>query len=254
MTVYHNIVHYEECIVPLLQRLSNVEYLTLLLAIDVARTRLNHFVDGFHLEKDIASYMPNLHIDTIRQSFMKHQQQSIDCAVDYFNNNYGQCQIYSLPFIGNRLDFISNRFPLFDINNTFSMVTMLLLFDDVKPFENLFFARIARALPYLRTLKVFNELKQQEKITVTTNNLEFAHLTTLTLFDIHMDYAEQFLYRTYLPCLIELAIDKDILLAIIAQDQQQARDNCSKVERVVTSEKFDDSLDAVRNFFPLAFF
>ncbi|CAF4716744.1 unnamed protein product, partial [Rotaria sp. Silwood2] len=114
MTVYHNIVHYEECIIPLLQRFSDVEHLTLLLAIDVARTRLNHFVDGFHLEKDIASYMPYLRqfsfhirstlknathidIDTIRQSFMKHQQQSIDCAVDYFNNNYGQCQIYSLP-------------------------------------------------------------------------------------------------------------------------------------------------------------
>jgi len=268
MTIYRNIVNYKECIVPLLQRFSNVEYLTLLLAINGTKTRLNHFVDGFDLEKDIVSYMPHLHqfnfhirsilknathieIDTIRQSLLKYQQQSVDCAVDYFNNNYGQCQIYSLPFIGNRLDFISNRFPLFHINNRFSMVTMLLLFDDVKPFENLFFVRIARALPHLRTLEVFNELEQQEKTTVTTNNLEFPHLSALILFEIHIDYAEQFLCRTHLPCLVELAIHKDILLTIIAQDQQQARDNCSKVENLLTSKKAYNSIDAILNFFPL---
>ncbi|CAF3246221.1 unnamed protein product [Rotaria sp. Silwood2] len=270
MKVYRNIHNYKECIVPLLQRLSNIEYLTLLLAINGRRSRLDHFVDGFDLEKDIVSYMPHLHqfnfhirsifqnaihveIDTIHQSFLKYQQESVGCTVDYFNNNYGQCQIYSLPFIGNRLDFISNRFPLFDINNTFSMVTMLLLFDDVKPFENLFFARIARDLPYLKTLEMFNELEQQEKTTLTTNNLEFTHLSTLILFYIHMDYAEQFLYRSYLPHLIELAIHKDILLTIISQDQQQARDNCSNVENLVISETLDDSIDTVRNFFPLAF-
>ncbi|CAF4713000.1 unnamed protein product [Rotaria sp. Silwood2] len=169
---------------------------------------------NFHI-RTIFENATHVKIDIIRQGFMKYQQESVDCAVDYFNNNYGQCQIYSLPFIGNRLDFISNRFPLFDINNTFSMVTMLLLFDDVKPFENLFFARIARDLPHLKTLELFNELEQQEKTTVTTNNLEFTHLSTLILFDIHMDYAEQFLYRSHLPCLIELAIQEDILLAII---------------------------------------
>ncbi|CAF3726374.1 unnamed protein product [Rotaria sordida] len=270
MKIYQNIIHYEQCIVPLLQRLSNVEYLTLLLAIDGTTSRLNNFVNGFDLEKDILSYMRHLRqfnfhirtifenathveIDTIRQSFMKYQQESVDCAVDFFNNNYGQCQIYSLPFIGNRLDFISNRFPLFNMTKTFSMVTMLLLFDDVKPFENLFFARIARDLSHLKTLELFNELEQQEKTKVTTNNIEFTHLSTLLLFDIHMDYAEQFLYRSHLPSLIELAIHEDILLAIITQDQQQARNNCSKVEHLVTLETLDDSIDAVRNFFPLAF-
>ncbi|CAF1442490.1 unnamed protein product [Rotaria sordida] len=268
MKIYQNIIHYEECIVSLLQRFSNIEYLTLLLAIDGTTSRLNNFINGFDLEKDIVSYMPNLRqfnfhirtifenathieIDTIRQSFLKYQKGSVDCAVDYFNNNYSQCQIYSLPFIGNRLDFISNRFPLFNMNKTFSMVTMLLLFDDVKPFENLFFARIARDLPCLRTLELFNELEQQEKTRVTTINLEFTHLSTLILFDIHMDYAEQFLYRSHLPCLFELVIDKDILLTIIAQDQQQARDNCSKVENLLTSETYCDSVDAVRKFFPL---
>ncbi|CAF4842810.1 unnamed protein product, partial [Rotaria sp. Silwood1] len=215
-----------ECIVPLLQRLANVEYLTLLLAINGTTNGLNNFVNGFDLKKDIVSYMPHLHqfifsirsilenpihieIHTIRHNFLKYQQESVDCTVDYFNNNHGQCQIYSLPFVGNHLDLISNQFPLVD---------------DVKPFESLFFARLTRALPHLKTLELFNELEQQDK---TTNNIEFTHLSTLIPFDIHMDYAEQFLHRSHLPCLIELAINKYILLTIIAQDQQQARDNCS---------------------------
>ncbi len=50
-----------------------------------------------------------------------------------------QCQIFSLPFVEIRLDFILNRFPLSSLKNTFSTVTTLLLFDDVKPFENAFF-------------------------------------------------------------------------------------------------------------------
>ncbi|CAF5149552.1 unnamed protein product, partial [Rotaria sp. Silwood1] len=150
MTIYRNFDDYKKCFVPLLQRLSNVENLTLLLAIGETGKTPNHFIAGYYLENDIIAYMPhlcqfNFHIrsvlenaphvelDTIRQSFFR--QQSVNCAVDYFNNNYGQCQIYSLPFIGTRLDFISNRFPLFDITNTFCMVTTLLLFDDIEPFE-----------------------------------------------------------------------------------------------------------------------
>ncbi|CAF1415693.1 unnamed protein product [Rotaria sp. Silwood1] len=267
MKIYRNFDDYKKCIVPLLQRLSNVEYLTLLLAIGETGDTPNHFIDGYDLENDIISYMPHLYqfnfhirsilqnaphieLDTIRQSFFRRQQQSVDCTIDYFNNNYGQCQIYSLPFIGTCLEFISNRFPLFDTTNTFCMVTMLLLFDDIKPFESVFFERIARALPHLKILEVFNKLEQQEKITATINNLKFTHLTTLILFDIHMDYAEQLLCRTCLPCLNELAIRNDILLAIIAQNQHQTIDNCSRVEQLRTSEPLYDSLNVLRNYFP----
>jgi hypothetical protein len=255
--------------VPVLQRLSNVEYLTFLLVIDLSVTGRNHFIDGFYFENCIISYMSHLRqfhfhirsilknpthveVDTIRQSFIRYrqQQQTVDCAIDYFNNNYGQCQIYSLPFLGTRLDFISNRFPLFDTNKTFSMVTKLLLFDDIQPFESDFFQRVSHALPYLKILDVINKFEQQEKIQTTTNNLEFAHLNTLILFDIHLDYAEQLLCRTHLPCLVELAINNDILLTIIAQNQQQAKDNCSKVEALRTSDPFNHSVHVLQNLFP----
>jgi hypothetical protein len=267
ITSYRTITQFENMFVPVLQRLSNVEYLTFLLVIDLSVTGRNHFIDGFYFENCIISYMSHLRqfhfhirsilknpshveINTIRQSFIQYQQQSVDCVIDYFNNNYGQCQIYSLPFIGTRLDFISNRFPLFDTNKTFSVVTKLLLFDDIQPFESDFFERVSRALPHLRTLDVMNGLEQQEKIKTTTNNLEFTNLTTLILFDIHLDYAEQLLCRTHLPCLVELAIDNDILLEIIAQDQQQAKDNCSRVETLRTWAPFYHSVDVLGNFFP----
>ncbi|CAF2790156.1 unnamed protein product [Rotaria sp. Silwood2] len=175
MTIYQNFGNYEPCI-SLLQRLSNIEYLTLLLAISEDVTTPNHFIDGFVLERNILPYMFRLRqfnfhiclilknashitIDQIRQSCIKQQQQ-FDCILDHFKNKYEQCQIYSIPFVGTRLDFILNRFPLFDINNTFSNVTILLLFDDVKPFESIFFERVTQALPRLKTLEIINQLEQ----------------------------------------------------------------------------------------------
>ncbi|CAF1148284.1 unnamed protein product [Rotaria sordida] len=269
MTMYRNFNNYVPCI-SLLQQLLNVEYLTLLLAIGVQGTTPNHFIDGFFLERNILPYMPRLRqfnyhirsilknashitIDQIRQSFLK-QQQPFDCVLDNFNNNYGQCQIYSLPFIGTRLDFVSNRFPLFDINKTFSNVTILLLFDDVKPFESVFFERVARALPQLRTLEIFNQLEQQEKMTAKKISIDFAHLAVLILYDIHIDYAQQFLCQIHLPSLIELVINKDILLTIIDENQQQARDNCSRVGTIRTSKPSYESIDIIENFFPLVYY
>jgi len=109
---------------------------------------------------------------------------------------------------------------------------------------------VTQALPLLRPLEVYNRLEQQEKITTTTNNLKFTHLTELILFTIYTDYAEQLLCQTYLPCINELAIDIDILLAIIAQDKQIAGDNCSRMEKLRTSKPLYNSVDAVRHFFP----
>ncbi|CAF4407326.1 unnamed protein product [Rotaria sp. Silwood2] len=266
MTMYRNITLYEQCIIPLLQRFTSIEHLTLLLAIGVNGIGPDHFIDGLDLERDIVLYMPHLRqfyfhirsilqysphieLDTIRQSFFR-QQQPIDCALDYFSNQYGQCQIYSLPFIGTRLDFISNKFPLFDVEKRFLNVTMLLLFDDVKPFENVFFERVTRALPRLKTLEVFNQLEQEEKSNMTINSIEFPHLSSLILHDIHMNYAEQLVCRTRLPCLVELVIRNDALLTIINQDQQQAKNNCSKVETLVIVEPWIKPSTVHLSFFP----
>ena len=251
MKIHRNISAYEQYIIPFLQRFSTVEHLTLLLAIELTVNGRNHFIDGSDLQRDIISYMPNLfqfnfhirsilkhadHIklDKIRQSFIQYEQ-FIDYTIDYFNNEYGQCQIYSLPFIGTRLDFISNRFPLFDVENRFSNVTMLTLYDDITPFEHIFFQRIAQVLRRLKVLEVFN-LLQQEKTPVTNNSIEFRYLTTLILHDVHADYVEQFLCRSYLPCLIQLVIRNDLLVEIIKRKEQEIKNNCSKIETLITLE------------------
>jgi hypothetical protein len=266
--MYRNIKNYEPCF-SLLQRLSNVEHLTLLLAIHKTTTTSNQFIDRFFLETNILPYMPRLHqfnfhirsilkktsrvtIEQIHQSFVK-RQQTFNCVFDHFKNNYGQCQIYSLPFIDTRLDFVSNRFPLFN-DNTFSNVTNLLLFDDVEPFESVFFQRVAQALPRLRTLEIINQLEQREKTIATHTNIDFHHLAVLILYDIHLDYAEQFLSQIHLPSLIELYTDKEILFKIIAQNQQQARDNCSRVGIIRTSTPSYQSIDTIQNFFPRAYY
>ena len=251
LKIYRNISAYEQYIIPFLQRFSTVEHLTLLLAIELTVNGRNHFIDGSDLQRDIISYMPNLfqfnfhirsilkhadHIklDKIRQSFIQYEQ-FIDYTIDYFNNEYGQCQIYSLPFIGTRLDFISNRFPLFDVENRFSNVTMLTLYDDITPFEHIFFQRIAQVLRRLKVLEVFN-LLQQEKTPATNNSIEFRYLTTLILHDVHADYVEQFLCRSYLPCLIQLVIRNDLLVEIIKRKEQEIKNNCSKIETLITLE------------------
>jgi hypothetical protein len=53
MTIYQNFSNYMRCI-------SNIEYFTLLLAIDRKSTTLNHFIGRFVLERDILVSMSRL--------------------------------------------------------------------------------------------------------------------------------------------------------------------------------------------------
>ena len=128
----------------------------------------------------------------------------------------------------------------------------LLLFDDIKPFENTFFERLARSLLRLKILEIINQLEQQEKTTAMKTNAVFDHIAVLILYDIHMDYAEQFLYQMGLSSLIDLVIDTDILWKIITENNEQATENCSKVGTLRTSKPSYQSIDVIRNFFLLA--
>ncbi|CAF0823919.1 unnamed protein product [Adineta steineri] len=125
---------------------------------------------------------------------------------------------------------------------------MLLLYDDIKSFENVFFEHVAQALPRLRTLEISNQLEQEEK--TITNPIEFSYLSTLILHKIHMNYAEQLLYRAHLPNLVELVIRNDVLLTIIDQDNQQARNNCSNIETLLIAEPWIKPRKVHLKFFP----
>ena len=132
------------------------------------------------------------------------------------------------------------------------MLPSYILFDDIKPFEYVFFEGLAKALPRLRTLEIINQLEQQEKTTSKKINLAFPDLSVLILYNIHIDYAQLFLCQINLPSLIEFAINKDIMFNIIEQNQQKARDNCSTVGTILTTEPCYQSINIIRNFFPLA--
>ena len=269
--IYRNIFFYEQSIPPLLQRLSSVEHLQLLLAVGPYPRDANRFIDGNDLQQQITSYMPHLrrfdfHIrsalrdaahveaETVQKSFSQFEQP-VRCAVDSFTNRHSQCHIYSIPFVGTRLDLISNRFPLGDMCKTFSHVTTLSLFDDVQPFEHVFFERLVRTLPQLRTLEIHNELEQREQVQSTAAaKIEFPRLRTLLLYDIHVNYAEEMLCRCRLPYLAELVIRSEPLLTVINQDHEQARDNCSHVELLRTPTADIEESSAVRTFFPLGLF
>ena len=80
----------------------------------------------------------------------------------------------------------------------------------------------------------------------------FNQLAVLILYDIHMDYAEQLLYQINQSSLIELVLDTDILWKIIAENNEQARKNCSRVGTLHTFIPSDESNDLISNFFPLA--
>ena len=54
---------------------------------------------NFHI-RSILQDAPQVDIDILRQSFLEQRvQQFVNCTLDYFNNHYGQCQVFSLPFI-----------------------------------------------------------------------------------------------------------------------------------------------------------
>ena len=116
---------------------------------------------------------------------------------------------------------------------------LLLLLDDFKPFEHNFFKCVTQALPRLKTLK--NTAKEL---------IVFPYLVALILHDIHVDYAEQLLCRSHLPHMIELVIRHDALLLIIANNDQQAKDNCAKVEKLCIVEPWIEPTSAQLSFFP----
>ncbi|CAF1145820.1 unnamed protein product [Rotaria sp. Silwood1] len=109
---------------------------------------------------------------------------------------------------------------------------------------------MTRSLSRLTTLKVFNQLKQEEKGNMNTNLIEFTHLAALILHNIYVDYAKQLLCRSCLPCLVKLIIYNDSLSAVIADNNQQARENCSKVASLQIIEPWIEPTSDQLNFFP----
>lgn len=216
----------------------------------------DRFIDGTDLEKGILIYMPylssfNFYVSTcvnaegvvhrlssedIQQTFTNMRQQNVASIVQYLDSTEVLCTIFSIPFLFNRLEEIGNCFP----NIVFSYVTYLMV-EDVVPFNNKFFIRVAKAFPFLETLSIFNTLQQRESNVENGKALEiaqFRHLIYLDAFGANINHIEQFLNekKTYLPCLRKLKIMYNKLW-IVTEDftREETRRNCAGITTLLIS-------------------
>ncbi|CAF1579846.1 unnamed protein product [Rotaria sp. Silwood1] len=250
---------YDELIVPLLHRMSNLEKLGLYLLINHNRT----FVDGNDLKKNILNYL--IHLKKFQfniHSFISIHNQSnlpsnkdiqhtlktnlenkqIISCVNYFSKcKKGYCHIYSYPY-SNRMKYyhhITNNFP----GGLFTYVRKISLFDEYS-FEHDFFIRISQSFPLIENLSVINQTPQNQKQYQETNLsiAQFSHLTELDFYQAHDDYIEQFLIdtKTFLPNNILFDIDYHQLKRVTQNFRRATtRNNCAKLAKIYVDDEPD---------------
>ncbi|CAF3894576.1 unnamed protein product [Rotaria magnacalcarata] len=218
---------YDELIVPLLNRMFNLEELSLYVKI----CDKNTFVDGNDFKKNILNNMSRLkklqfyirsttgvlnqiNIPTnedIQYTFKDFHNNHIISYVDYFTDTQrGQCHIYSYPYTLNEYYKITNNFP----GGLYKCVTKISLYDE-RPFEYKFFLRIAQSFPYLKELIIENMKPRNDKPKSDDNQnlpiIEYPHLITLDLTEAHLDYIELFLFDT------KMRLSNNISVVVIYQ-------------------------------------
>ncbi|CAF1391886.1 unnamed protein product [Adineta ricciae] len=190
---YSRTSYYDDLIIPLLQRMINVEELILFLS--VIRTNTN-YIDGAELHDNVLNDMPQLNkftfnIDTnivkntnidlssyedIQLSFVRKKYGRVNSHVEIFSNEshtysrlpefYSRCHIYSLPYQFQTYVDLNNSFQ----GGTFNTVQSLFM-TDLNPFEYNFFQIISHSFPYLKSLYITNDQpqkgKQQSKTSIT---------------------------------------------------------------------------------------
>jgi hypothetical protein len=145
--------------------MTNLDKLTLYL-------RLNHrhtFIDGTHLHQQILMYMQQLHTfifyistqieiddsiyrlsdNDIQQTFANIGYHQMACSVNYYSKFKAICHVFSLPFVFDRLEKFSNKFP----SVIYHHVTSLEIFA-VLPFSDVLLVRIAQSFPSLKDLSI----------------------------------------------------------------------------------------------------
>ena len=216
MTCESSTYVYDELVVPTLQRMINLEKLSLSLVIDCKR----RFIDGNHLKANVLRYMPRLQdfVFNIR-SIMQHEADLVHLQtneniqftlkdltkhpvisyIDHFSHEQeGHCHFYTSPYALLKYQYVSNNFP----REIFLNVRQVSLFDE-RPFEHSFFLRLAQSFPSMRTLIVKNEAAQMEKHhqqSCSKNErvpmIRYPSLRSLHLLRVHDDYVEQFFFDT----------------------------------------------------------
>jgi hypothetical protein len=200
--------------------------------------RLHTF--SFYIESEIRfdNSVHHLSDNDIQQTFTNIGYHQIACNVHYCRNRRAICQLFSLPFIFNRLERITNKFP----NIIFNNVTYLKALD-VIPFKYEFFIRIAKAFPSLKHFSIINPFSPLWDIDSDTDDnidshpyIEYLNLTSLDVNYADDYYIEQFLLntKTYVPCLTEIKIRFDQLQTVTENFTRDAtRYSCRNIKRLI---------------------
>ncbi|CAF1512487.1 unnamed protein product [Adineta ricciae] len=218
---------YNELIVPLLHRMTNLEKLGLYLETGIKEK----FIDGNTLKKDILDHLIKI--------------------------NHFDFDIYSLISLNNQTNYPLQQ----DIQSTFQggsypFVRIVSLYDE-RPFEHDFFLRISLAFPLMNRLTVTNQCSQKRKQSMDINeNLEiirYDHLLELDIGRCHDDYTEQFLLhtKTFLHDSISLIVDAESLERVTQNfTRNQTRTNCEKVNEIFFYGTKKYSIESLRDYFP----
>lgn len=251
LTCHSHITTYDNRVLPLIRRLTNLEELTLCLTV---RNR-NQVIDGSHLHNEILRHLPllvrlifdirswstaandlaePLSNENIQQTFTNIGYRDVGCSIRHCHDQHILCHIFSLPFTFDYLQCITNNFP----QVIFAHVRYLSVCDTL-PFEHEFFLRIAQAFPLLKHLTLSNSMPQ-----VSTSADEqpstpviYPHLSYLSVMCSDVTYTEQFLLktRTHLTCLTELRIEWGKLQLVTESFTREAtRCNCAGVKELIT--------------------
>ncbi|CAF3726964.1 unnamed protein product [Adineta steineri] len=253
LTNYVGTYFYNDLVVPLIQRMSYLEELSLFLT--VSRRDTYEVVDGNNLYHDILIQLSQLKIfqfsiytylfntnvsindfpsnDDIQRSFNSNRFRQIGSYVQHTPGKtvYG-CHVYSLPFKFKTFIRLSTSFS----GGIFYHVRMLVA-NDYVPWEYYFIKKVAESFPSLEVLLISNSHPQKNKSQFNNNNVNTENLQMITfirLLDLrvtltHIDYIEQLLFNryTHLPRLCQLEIDYEQLITLtnnFTNDQTQL--NC----------------------------
>ncbi|CAF4645556.1 unnamed protein product, partial [Rotaria sp. Silwood2] len=245
---------YDNGVVSLLRRMSNLEKLTLFLSVKRIESTC---IDGIQLYDEILIFMRRLNKFTfsihtlvvnryvtidlpsnydIQHSFSDSKYQQVGSYVDdKITENESRCHVYSLPYQFDTFIHLTSGFPggMFDKVRSLAMT-------DQRPFEHDLFEKISRDFPYLHELVVLNWKPQKNKQR-TSPLITFVYLVKLDLHLAHIDYVEQFLLETNtrLPQLKNLDIEYE-QLAMVTKNftSDAARCNCSQLRSIFTRKPF----------------
>ena len=257
--------HYDDLIVPFLQRLINLEKLELSLHI----IRIDsHHIDGNHLHDEILCSMPRLKKfrfnlettvqktkdivlasnDQIQRTLIQRGFQSVGSYVETFSPVDGtrvhvhahpyefasRSHVYSLPFQFKQYPWATNWIP----SGIFHSVVTLSVTDN-RSFEHEFFRLVSQSFPLLKNLYVVNGEPQTGKHE-PRRLVTFSRLIHLDVRYAHRDYAENLLIDEWchLPRLVDLEIGDESLVSVTNCFTNDAtRLSCNRLRKLHLKEQ-----------------